>query len=122
MVCERSPEEPQQEFGLLLVDVRVSGPLPCLAPLFGSHLPLSVPLSVPVVVVVVVVTRGPVVVVRALFVPFVVVLLALLGAVVSRAVAGLVRRAPVVVVVVVVVVVPVGQRFVTLLLLGVPLP
>lgn len=119
---EESPDELQGGgFGLSLVDVGVSGPFPCVTPLFGSHLPLSVPVSVPVVVVMVVVTCRPVVV-RALLVPFIMVLFALLGAVVSRAVGGLVRSTAVVVVVVMVVVVPVGQWLVTLLLLGVPLP
>ena len=118
---EESPDELQEGFGLSLVDVRVPGPLPRLTPLFGSHLPLSVPVSVPVVVVMVVVARGPVVV-RALLVAFVMVLFALLRAVVSHAVAGLVRPAAVMVMVVMVVVVPVGQWLVALLLLGVPLP
>lgn len=108
--------------GLSLVDVRVSGPFPFLTPPFWSYLPFSVPLSVPLVVVMVVVACRPVVVVRALLVPLVVVLFALFGALVSRAVTGLVRPAAVMVVVVMVVVVPVGQWLVTLLLLGMPLP
>lgn len=108
--------------GLSLVDVWVSGPFPCLTPLFWSYLPFSVPLSVPVVVVMVVVACWPVVVVRALLVPLIVVLFALFGALVSRAVTGLVRPAAVMVVVVMVVVVPVGQWLVMLLLLGMPLP
>lgn len=119
---EESPHELQEGFGRSLVDVRVSDPLPCVTPLFGSHLPLSVPVSIAVVVVMVVVTCRPVVVVRALLVAFIMVLFALFGAVVSRAVAGLVGPTAVMVVVVMVVVVPVGQRLVTLLLLGVPLP
>ncbi len=87
----KSPDEFQEGFGLSLVDVGVSGPFPCVPPLFGSHLPLSVPVSVPVVVVMVVVACRPVVV-RALLVSFVMVLFALLRAVVSHAVAGLVPR------------------------------
>lgn len=107
--------------GLSLVDVWVSGPFPCLTPLFWSYLPFSVPLSVPVVVVMVVVACWPVVVVRALLVPLIVVLFALFGALVSRAVTGLVRPAAVMVVVVMVVVVfSPGRRWPVVDVLGSP--
>lgn len=120
-VFKRTVQRASEGFGLSLMYVGVSGPLPCVTPLFGSHLPLSVPVSVPVVVVMVVVPPRPVVM-RALLVAFVMVLLALLGAVVSRAVAGFLAPTTMMVVVVMVVVVPVGQWLVSLLLLGVPLP
>ena len=82
---------------LSLVNVGVSGPVPCVSPLFGGHLPLSVPVAV--VVVVVVVTCWSVVLVTARLVALVVVLLALLGAVVPWAMApGLVRTCAVVMV------------------------
>lgn len=107
--------------GLSLVDVWVSGPFPCLTPLFWSYLPFSVPLSVPVVVVMVVVACWPVVVVRALLVPLIVVLFALFGALVSRAVTGLVRPTAVMVVVVMVVVVfSPGRRWPVVDVLGSP--
>lgn len=107
--------------GLSLVDVWVSGPFPCLTPLFWSYLPFSVPLSVPVVVVMVVVACWPVVVVRALLVPLIVVLFALFGALVSRAVTGLVHPAAVMVVVVMVVVVfSPGRRWPVVDVLGSP--
>lgn len=101
------------------VDVGVSGPFPCITPLFGGHLPLSVPVSVPVVVVVVVFPGRPVVMMRALFVAFIMVLLALFGPVVSCVVSWLLPS--VVVVMVMVVVVPVRHWLVALLLLGMAL-
>lgn len=100
----------------LLVDIGVSGPIPCVPSLFGGHLPLSVPVPIPVIVVMVVVASWPVMVVRALPVAFIVVLFSLLGAMMPHAVARLVRPTAVMVVVVVVVV-PVGHRLVALLLL-----
>lgn len=104
------------------VDVGVSGPFPCIPSFFRGHLPLSV--SVPIVVVVVVVVPGgPVVMVRALFVAFIMVLLTLFGPVVSCvscSVSGLLTTS-VVVMVMVVVVVPVWHWLVALLLLGMSL-
>lgn len=68
------PNEPQG-IGPSLVNVGVPGPVPGVTPLFGSHLPVSVPVAV--VAVVGVVPCRPVVV-RALLVAFIMVLLALL--------------------------------------------
>lgn len=101
------------------VDIRVSSPFPCIPPLFGGHLPLSIPVSVPVVVMVVVFPSRPVVMVRALFVAFIMVLLALFGPVVSCVVSWLLPS--VVVVVMMVVVVPVWYWLIVLLLLRMPL-